>query len=321
MLPRLKFRRLIAAGLIASLAFLIILPRLIFPFHTVTLQDLKWSKAPALIAIHNIQREGKKGLLFLRLKDGKEQFIIGHWQVDYSDIGNAFVYGEPIIGEPDKPGQQIYVIENASQLFHLQLLNAKNPIVSIQENPAQTYLFIETRGENQSAYCIIEKLSSKPQSCAQLNVQNTITQGIWNPKKERELVLKTNNGEIYVRDAWEAKIKHIEEQTEPELYKELTALFNHHYKEHTITASEGPHSFIRFMNFILVKHEKGWRLQRVPLGSKIDWLVDDNHLLVKTRDQISILEFQTGNLAPLLKEPGVGEKMIEFRNAQVDQSL
>lgn len=321
MLKMTRFRQTTIIGLVAILILLIILPPLIFPFHAINLQDLKWTKASALLAVYDIQRDGKPGLLFLRLKDGKEQFIIGNWQVDYSDIGNAFVYGEPIIGEPDKVGQQIYVIENAAQLFHLQLLKAKNPIVSIQENPAQTYLAIETRSDHSSAYCIIEKISNKPQSCAQLNVQGTITQGRWNPKKERELVLKTETEEIYVRDAWDIKVKHIEASTDPALYQELTALFNPVDKEHTLIAFEGTYSFKRWLNFILIRHEKGWQLQRIPIFSKIDWLVDSRHLLVKTRNQLAILELTTGNLAPLLQEPGLGEKMIEFRNGSVDQTL
>ena len=80
-------------------------------------------------------------------------------------------------------------------------------------------------------------------------------------------------------------------------------------------------TFMQFLNFLAIRDNKGWSLHRLPWSAtKVAWLNDGDHLLVKSSDEIGVYEISTHSYAPVLVEKGIGQKTIRYRNER-DQQL
>lgn len=283
-----------------------------YPLRPLTLTMVRWQSPPTVAAVINTVRKGEKGLLLLRLKDGKEQFVIGSWNVNFAPSGNSFVYESfPLFVTPPE-NQTLYAMEGAERISIVKMTNMKGAIVSVQENPAHTYLFIETKGDKVTTYCIVRKLSDGKPVCQEINIRGTVASGLWNPHKERELVIKTEGGEIYAHDPWEKKPEKIDVSADAARYRTLDGLFRNTGQPTptTMVYNGVPYRFWK-VGPVLFVHGAEWSIHRVPLFSNLSWLVDATHLLVQEKDSLSIMDLSLHGKALLLLEPGVGKKKIQ----------
>lgn len=310
------FTRLLCGFFIFIVLLIFVVIPIVLRYKSIPLEDLHWAKPAGLIAIHQAKREGQPGILFLRLKDAKEQFIAGNWQVDFSNNGNAFLFSQ------SKP--EIYIIEGGRRIIKTQLKDLRGTIASIQENLRQTYLALEIQGESKSTFCLVEKTGADSQPCQIITVRGTAAHALWNPKADQDLVLKTDRGEIYIQNAWEPKSESVSPESEPARYQQLINLFtaNAANNPHRVEGRDGMRQLWRFANLIFIRDEKkGWSFARVPLSAKVGWVVDGYHLLVKTNERLEILEPDERRVSTLLEEPGISGNIIEYRIADFDQTL
>lgn len=277
----------------------------------VTYADLHWDNAPGLIALSPSQKNGETGLLFIRLRDGKEQFLAGNWKMDFTSYGNTFIYGYPPTFSKENK-QQLYYIESGEKISRVDIVNQPGEIKTIQENPQTSYLFIEFSDDKNSSFCIVERYGSGDTSCKQLDVTK-ISRGVWNPKKERELVIKTSASELYTFDPWEKRP--IKISSSDSQFGALSALFE----------SAKPQPVLQnilqftFLNVLIVKEGSKFQFFRVPFNAKTAWLIDTDHILFKEKNASGILErstkkyvplfYDTKNTSPTITFPGINAGM------------
>lgn len=278
----------------------------------ISLTDLRWERPPSFVAVEGIQREKQTGLLFVRLNDGKEQFLAGTWHVAFSESG-AYAYGSFPKGYSKEDGQHIYYLSGDGRIYHIQLADASLPITYIQEDPDTNYLFIEVTREHGRSFCVIPRLNEDKPSCQQLDV-NGISNGLWNPAKAHELVIKTTTGQIFTFDPWEKK-PHLIDPTDNQ-YQELTKLFTN--QPNTLTQKP---LTIRLLSLLIIKQNKSWHFVHIPIFAKIEWLQDWAHLIVVNRNNLSILEPFTKKEAPLKQERAISEHPVFIRSNGFDRKL
>jgi hypothetical protein len=158
-------------------------------------------------------------------------------------------------------------------------------------------------------------------NCRQLHVGGSDVRVIWHPEKERELVMfvfKTSN--IYTYDALSMKPVLISFEEEPELYSRYNDLFSPEMDERFVIAVDGGRRLFRIFHFVWIEADTTgdrW-IYSVPVSSSVRWLADGNHLLVKGRDRLEVLEVDTGKLTPFLYEDGIREKKVVLSNSFFD---
>lgn len=306
-------------GIIIMIIFGFVALYKFLPNYAAPLPDLLWKQEPNLLALSNIERLDQAGLLFIRLQDGKEQFIAGNWQVNFSDSG-AYVFGEFPEGYSKQTDQQIYFISN-DRIHEITLTGFSDQITAVHEDPTATYIFIETLSEKSTFYCIAKRILDGSPSCQQLNI-NKPTRAQWNPEQEWELMLKTEEGKLYTYDPQEKKMHFISPDDKPEQHQQLTLLFTASIKPQQFMLGDQENNFWRFLNIVLVKNAEGWSWHRIPLRTqKIAWLADDEHLLIVEQHRLSILELPTNKLAPVIEEDTVGRKTIIIQHNNYNLAL
>ncbi|MBI2484444.1 hypothetical protein HYV71_04650 [Candidatus Uhrbacteria bacterium] len=283
------------------------------PFSYVALNEIRWDQPPGLVAIKDMERDGHAdGTLFVRLKDGKEQFAYEGWEVLFSDYGSAFAFQKEFI-PPADTAHVLYYIEDGERVTKLTIENSGGYIKDIQENPGRTYVFVEFVVNESSSFCMLERVASSAlnaneRKCLQLEVPHA-SQGIWNPRAERELVVATQSNRIFTVDPWEKRPRQIyaDGDTKP-VYDKLRALFD---KKSSDPASyEGPPAkkFV-LLPFVTVILDKKIRLLPSLNDTKLAW-IDDSHLLAKKEHSLEIIEYKTGSVAGLLYEQSMYNKPV-----------
>lgn len=275
--------------------------------------DLRWDQPPGLIALSPSQKEGKTGLLFIRLRDGKEQFLAGNWKTSFTPYGNAFVYGYPP-STTNENKQQLYYIESGEKISHIDIKNKPGDINAIQENHKTSYLFIEFTNDTSTSFCIIERFGSGDTDCKQLDITK-ISQGVWNPAKERELVIKTSAHELYTFDPWEKRP--IKINSSDSNYRALTMLF-----ENT-KARSSPKQVLQFvlLNILVIKEGSLIQLFQIPFGAHTAWIGDTDHVIFKTNTASGILERSTKKYVPLFYDTKHASSTIKFLSANGENTL
>lgn len=266
--------------------------------------DLHWSKTPGLIVLSPSQRDGKTGLLFIRLRDGKEQFLAGNWKADFTPYGNVFVYGYPP-SDMDENKQQLYYIESGEKISHIDIKNSPGAISAVQENPKASYLFIEFTNDTSTSFCIIERYGPQDTDCKQLDVTQ-VSQGKWNPTKERELVIKTSTHELYTFDPWEKRP--IKINSSDSNYQTLTALFEQGKPQLSVKQTMQ----FAFLNILAIKEGPLLQLFRIPFGAQTAWIIDTDHILFKAHNAIGVIERSTKKFVPLFYDTKDASPMVLF---------
>lgn len=307
---------LTAALCITLIAIFFVVSKLLIPITSVTLSEMHWKEVNNFIAIKDVSREGQPtGILFINLRDGKEQFIAGQWEVNFGNSENMYVFGEFPDGFSKQTGQQMYLLEGKRNIYDIEMKNLPGRLVAVEENPLSTYLFLTMTTTTRTSFCILERAELHNPECLQLDIP-AISKGKWHPKKDHELVIKTTNEAIYIYDPWGGKPKEISKKQSPDEYEKLTSFFtvkeNNHTKEWQI---------IKY-GTIVVSHFKNKRfISRVPLFSNIIQLPSEQHLLIKEKNKLSILKISDNKQTILLEEKNIGTKKIIWHDIDGDRTL
>lgn len=252
---------------------------------TITLSELAWEEPPSFVAINTIERDGRSGLLFIRLADGQEQFLPGSWQV-MVNASNAYAWGE-VPAEGDQPATwRLFHFSGDGLIYPIALDHVDGHITRLEENPAGTYLMLEVTRDNATAFCLIERSHSEAPACQQLNVSN-ISTARWNPAKERELVINTTSHELFTFNPWEKQPQFVDPAVDATTHQTLARLFT--------DADPRP--------------VPGWLKWRFPARS-FTWAVDYNHVIRQQAGRLSVIELSTGHQATVLTDPKLGHATI-----------
>ena len=278
------------------------------PAH-VSYTDLHWEQPPGLIALNPVKKNNERGLLFLRLRDGEEQFLAGEWKTNFTPYGNVFVYGYAPNSATEKK-QILYYIESGERISRITIKNQPGEIVAVQENPKTSYLFIEFTNNKRTSFCLVERYGSTGNTnCKQLDV-STIARGAWNPNAERELVIKIAGDEIYTFDPWEKRPVKISSKNPH--YSELKNVFTRQPNADSSHQGIFQHSF---STILAVKEKSTIRFFRIPKSAQTTWLTDKNHILLKTKNEAGILELSTNKYVPIELNSGQDIPTIKLQGA------
>lgn len=291
------------------------------PLQEIPLDKIQWTINPYLVALGPIKRDGNAGLLLLRVRDAKEQLLAGEWLTNFGSRGNVYTFGS-LPGEQASTTKRIYDFEENDKILPLLVKKKEEKIVSVQENRRGTYLFIEMRSDKRTVFCLLERLAGQEQDCIDLTV-GSATEGRWNPAVDQELALSDKKGNIWSVDPWAEKdrIRGIDRVNDAAHYRELAAIFENKLSPDAgVTTSPSAKKVWTFLNFALVRGPKDWSVYRIPLWAQAGWLSDGEHLLIKERSRLSILELKTRSLATLLTDPQIGQATAFFR-ADSDKKL
>jgi hypothetical protein len=285
------------------------------PTSQTSLDKLKWKSESQLIALTAASREGRRGILFIRLKDAKEQFIAGEWTAHFQDWGDVMAVGRFPPGYSSSTGQRLYAVKG-DKILGLSLEKLA-PVVGVQESRNQAYLLMETRDGQKSGFCIMEWLKSRNPDCLPIRVENAV-QSKWDRLAEHELIMRTASGTIYSVDPWEHGLespKLISPDDDRRKFERARALLAEKTPPSgNLTSSPVKRKIARFLNLAIISDARGWSVHHVPLFSTLGWLKDGEHLLVKEQNRLGIYETATRSYAPLLREDGIGEKKMSYRN-------
>lgn len=279
---------LIVCGILLIVAAVsLIAVNVLFSYTNVPLSELHWNQPPSVIALSPMKRNEKEGMLLVRIRDGKEEFFPGDWETNFSETGNVFVFQQSDASASSENKQTVYYVQGGEKIQIITLAKLAGRILSIQENPSSTYLLISMFTGKSMQYCVAERVGEKGYECKQLGVPG-VSNGIWNPEKEHEVIIQTRVGDIVRYDPWKKKPESIFQGSQE--YPKLAAYFTNDKNPQTIDSGESRRTYFRLFNVLLVKNEKNWSLYRIPVISDISWLADSGHLLVKDTSGLSIIE-------------------------------
>lgn len=280
-------------------------------FSPVSLNEIHWDQPPGLIAIKGIEREGHDdGTLFIRLKDGKEQFVYEGWDVKFSDYGSAFAFQKEFIPSTDTP-HVLYYLQDGEFVTKLTIENSGGYIKDAEENPGRTYVFVELVKNNTSTFCILERVPSSgtvvgDQQCLELGISD-VDSGLWNPGHERELVVKTKSNRIFTLDPWEKRPRQIYATGDSKKsYDAFIELFTKKTTDPSFYYGAQPKRFIQLPIATLVQ-DTTWSILPPMTDAKLAW-VDDGHIVAKRSDSLEIIEYKTGRVAGLLYQSHMKDK-------------
>lgn len=298
-----KLRKRIPLLVIGGVGLIIIIfvatAYLFLPMRASSLSNIQWRSATSLLVFQNVGRMDRSGLLFVRPNDSRELFFAGDWQAEKSN--NVFyAFGEFPPDYNEVKGQQLYFV-SSDTVHQIKLsLDPGQKITSVRENPKSTYFFIEITKDDKSYYCIAKRVFPGDLSCQTLSL-NKRAQARWNPDKEREIVVLTEDSALFT---YENELKRVQPNENKERYQQLSALFL------PISAVEYG-KFWRFFNITAIQKDRGYELYRFPFSVKdISWFVDDNHILLVSLNSVRVFELSTRKYAPIITEEHIGKTLI-----------
>lgn len=282
--------------------------------HSVSLEKLFWDdSAPVFIEVDNVPRDEKQAVLFIRLKDGKEQSVIGTWNVTF-DRKNAFAYGNELnesMASSTATSTGPYLLDlNMNRIRIFTANKLKGEIRRAFESSNGSYVAVRVDSGSEHSYCLIETTSLPQKDCFLIDASND-DEVLWNPSNDHELVLKTATSSLATIDAWDGengRRHYVTDQQDQKRFKELSALFDRETPKFRV---------IRFFGLTAVDAGRGWTLFQIPRTGNIA-LLDNNHLLVKEQDGLSIIEIGTRSIAKLSSLKDVGSKSIFYRHENDD---
>lgn len=270
-----------------------------FAMKTVPLSELKWEKDPSVIALAPIVRDGKEGTLIIRFLDGNERFIEGRARIFHISENSLILVPRDI--PQDYNGEvPFYYVEHGRKIFQLKFAYRFGNIVNVTENKNRTYLAIESYNGKSTQVCVIERIGdTKQPACQQLTISGQ-TQSLWNPEKDRELLIFTQTNEIITFDPWERRPHRVRADGDAEQYARLLSILQ------TPPPRQGAFEggTLRQVFFSIIREAPQGRVVRfIPPFSRTYWLSDIEHVLVHIGNDLWILEYATGKKAKITLTP------------------
>ncbi|MDP2629813.1 MAG: hypothetical protein Q8P56_00200 [Candidatus Uhrbacteria bacterium] len=267
------------------------LPYMLFAqYETVPLEKLTWEREPSVLSFSHVTRGGKDGVLIIRLSDGKDHFFAGNIR-SFRTLDGNIILAPKDIPETYKGSIPLNYIEHGRKIFQLSLAYHFGEITTITENPLRSYLAIEMSNGRSMQYCIIERITdTKKPSCQQIGV-GVPARSLWNPEKDHEFLILTEENEIIVFDPWEKEPNRVRTDTDLELHAQLKKLFSAPpQREKRPTGYEN--SLSSFFSFVLDSANKKFNIYPIPPFSDVHWLSDNKHFLIQKGARLSIVEFE-----------------------------
>lgn len=288
-------------------------------FKRAPIDHLAWGEPPGMIALAGARREGRSGILFVKLRDGKEQFIAGDWNASFTDQGNIIAFGSFPMNYSEQIGQQIYYIGYGSRINDIQLNTIQGKIFGVTENRKATYLLVQARLAQSTFFCVAERVVKNQTPCVPVGGENSIA--AWNPDHDREIVIKNPDGSLFLFDPWENELISFDSEKDPEQTKSLTALLAQQEDPFVIQTDHGEKRMRQIGNIVIIRGGKSVSWVRVPFGATARFIRDDNHLLVKEDHQLSVVERSSKKVSVILKDRDIAEKDVIFRNGFFDERM
>lgn len=258
----------------------------------------------------------------VRLEDGKDQFFPGKWNTSLTSQMNAYVFGEfPKDYPTTQKGQQLYFVHSAREIENIPLKNFIGEITGVMENQKATYMMVTLRQDGVYTLCILEREGKEGKLCdLQFKPGTDNVLALWDPTHVNKAVMRDVHNGIYTYNPWDEELAYriVDPEQEKDEYERLLKLFE---TEATNTNVLEGRKLKKILNIAVVTTDEKTNYYRVPLFSKIAWLSDAQHILVKTRDKIEVYELPTKIYAPILTFPGLWQKEIILRNQNFDQKL
>lgn len=300
---------ILSAILLIGFLFMMIV-KIRYPIALVDLAAIRWETVPNTVSLFPAQREGREGILFIRLKDGKEQFIAGNWKAHSAPSGSVYTFGEFPQGYSSSTGQQLYAIKLSNVIQKIDLGGVTGTIVSVDENPRGTYLLMSMLKDGEQSFCVIEQGdASSVTGCQRLSIDHLV-QGVWHPTKDHELLLRDAQGVEYVFDPWEdekTRIRRIDPDSNPKEYLDIQNIFQG--DSHGSAFQDRP--LQSFLNLLMVSSGATRSYYHVPLFSRVMWLRDGHHLLVKRGQALFVMDLSARSTALVLDESWVTRTTVD----------
>ncbi len=283
------------------------------------LSDLHWDKnAQSFIIETNAKKDKFTGPLLIKLHDGKDQFISGDWTLSFNGP-DVFGYGNFAKSSSTadvaatstsifSPHTGPYVMQVADD--KISILEEKNlaaPIALGSHSINSSYFGLQLKNDDHT-FCIIELTEDrKDRPCVTVPVTKDDLVA-WNPMIDHQLIVRSSTGTISSIDVWDGKDM---KKTPIESASQRQTL-NRTIAEQIPLS---PLEMRRYWNILAVKLATGWKAFHIPAGSHATLLSDNDHVLIREKNTLSVLEISTRKIAPLYKSNGIGESQIVTRNS------
>lgn len=309
---------LISLALAAAVAGGFLAFRFYLSPKSLSLEQLKWENAPPIVAFNDVKRTDLSGLLFLRLKDGKEQFIAGGWHAFFRSPSDVLSLGEFPLGYSSSTGQYLYILDGGERLYGVSLDRFKERVSSVRLNQNNAYLLFKTQNDGTIGFCVAEWQKIVHPDCKPIRVSE-MRKAMWDPASDHTAVVQTATGTLYRADPWNNGMEH-PQMIDPDKEAVQIATLNKLFSEPVKSDSDGtailkPQIVWRFLDFVVIREHKTWSVLRPPQGSSLAWLDDGEHLLVTQADRLSVYEIKTRSIATLISDKDIGTKTLSsYRN-------
>lgn len=274
----------------------------------VPLSEIFWSDSTPFLAVSPLQRENNNGIVVIRLTDGAEQFIAGDWKINFSEQGNAYVFGYFPDGYSQQTGQQLYLI-TPDAVTDITVSGLDGIISSVQENTLGTYILLEITNDDARYYCLTEHISTESPICTQINVPDG-GMAVWNPLADHEVVIQNSVGQILLYDPWNPGFREVF-SIDSEQFTSFIELFE---PTKQIGLDSTFPQIYGFANVALVRQNESWQLIHIPWFAQVYFIFDQQHLLAVTEDTVMIIDIQAKTYSEILPNDTFQGVTLELYN-------
>ncbi len=266
-----------------------------------SLSDLTWNNETQIVFVKNAIQDGKRGMLSLRVSDGLSAFFPGDWSVNFSP-NFAFLFRE----------QEIQFISKTA----IERIQFNDPLAQIQavtENPTGTRVAIVMQRDTISRICLSLLVDIKHLSCQTLDINKPLKVQ-WHPTQEDVLLVNTSDGLFYSYTVPTGKMNSLTTKKESEEYAFASALF----QQPSTTFDVAPF-FLGVLNTGTTTQSE---FQQINLFTQhVAWFDDQQHILLKERNALKILEPASRRTATLLEQPWIDAASIVMRQKETTSTF
>lgn len=267
------------------------------PTSDVSLNALTWAQPPLPILLTQVEHEDQTGLRSIRPSDGSSAFFAGDWQVSF-DQSMAFAFQGPIV----------LVVTDVS-VRRIELDDPSVQVQSIRVDETGHRLAIVTRLAEKTRICFTQITNETIDDCQTLDI-NKPADVRW--QQDLPLV-KVGETELYTYTLAQSAMKSIDAENEASRYEEVAEQF-----------AETPESSASIplpLGLLSTTQQKPPFFIRLGLSAQEAIWLDSDHLLIKQKNAVKILERSTRRLATLIELPHASQARLHSPMSKTPQPL